>query len=226
MPRYFDDDLPFIAADKLKPMVKIWGGQSKMCKEECVAFIASGLKDPQKVRTVISRLEPWERNALAFVKLMGGVIPSATLKIGILISGLNPPRSYNDPDDFLKHLFRRGLILATGSYGPYSIDHGYGYSKLFYSDERLLAQVGQPEYLPLAILPAPVRGKVHFRHTSEVALDVMGMLQTIQNMGGLKLTQNGVTRINDEIKLRKAMHWDENGADIDGFLFPKPAQAW
>lgn len=225
MSRYFDDDLPYVRADKLKPMAKIWGGESKMRKEECIACITNGLKDPQKVQAAISRLEAWERNALAVVKLMGGVIPSPTLKIGILVSGLYPSRLSNYQDDILNSLFRRGLILVTGSYGPDSIDDSYGYSKLFYSDERLLAQVGQPEYLPLEIRPTPARGEIHFRRTSEVALDMMGMLQAIQNMGGLKLTQNGAVRINNEIKLRHAMRWSET-MGIDGFLFPKPAQAW
>ena len=226
MPCYFDDDLPYVSADKLKPMSKIWGGESKMRKEECIACIANGLKDPQKVQAAISRLEPWERNALALVKLMGGVIPSATLKIGILVSGLHPSGLSNDQDDIPNLLFRRGLILVTGSYSPDSISDSYGYNKLFYSDERLLAQVGQPEYLPLEIQPAPARGEIHYRRTPEVALDMMGMLQSIQNMGGLKLTKNGVVRINDEIKLRKAMRWSEKGIDMDGLLFPKPAQAW
>ena len=155
MPRYFDNDLPCVSADKLKPMAKIWGGESKMRKEECIACITSGLKDPQKVQVAISRLEPWERNALAFVKLMGGVIPSATLKIGIRISGLHPSGLSHYQDDIPNLLFRRGLILVTGFYSPDSIGDGYGYNKLFYSDERLLAQVGQPECLPLEIQPAP-----------------------------------------------------------------------
>jgi len=54
----------------------------------------------------------------------------------------------------------------------------------------------------------------------------VGMLQAIENVGGLKLTQNGTVRVNDEIKLRKALRWDEKSMDVDGFLFPNPAQAW
>ncbi len=227
MPRYFDNDLPRVNADKIKPMVKLWGGvPTKMSKYDCIDFIVASLKDPQKVREAIERLEPWERNALAIIKRMGGVIQNSTLKVGIFASGLHPRRTYGYREDFIDALFRRGLILATGSYSPDSISENYGSGGVLYTDERLLAQVGLPEYLPLEIQPTTASGEIHFRRPSAVALDVMGMLQAIENMGGLKLTQNGTVRVNDEVKLRKAMRWDEKGMEVDGFLFPNPVQAW
>ncbi len=226
MPRYFDDDLPRVNADKIKPMVKMWGGNYKMNKYDCIDFIVANLKDPLKVRAAIASLEPWERNALAIIKRMGGIIHNSTLKVGIFASGLHPRRTYSYREDFVDPLFRRGLILATGGYGPDSISENYGSGGILYSDERLLAQVGQPEYVPLEIQPIEPQGEIHFRRPSAVTLDVMGMLQAIENMGGLKLTQNGTVRVNDETKLRKAMRWDEKGMDVDGFLFPNPVQAW
>ena len=71
MPRYFDSDLPRVGADKLKPMAKIWGGDSKMRKDECIACTAAGLKDPKKVKAVVAGLQPWERNALAAYQAHG-----------------------------------------------------------------------------------------------------------------------------------------------------------
>lgn len=123
MPRYFDDDLPRVNADKIKPMVKMWGGESKMRKDECIACISAGLADPQKVESAIGRLEPWERNALSLIKRMGGIIQNSTLGVGLLASGLHPRRTYGFRDDFIDPLFRRGLILATGGYGPDSISN-------------------------------------------------------------------------------------------------------
>jgi hypothetical protein len=236
MPRHFDSDLPRIGADKLKPMTKMWGGNSKMIKDECIACIVAGLKHPQKVKAALASLQPWERNALALIKRMGGVIPYSALKIGILVSGLHPTRTYGYRDDFIEPLFRRGLLMGTGSYSPEYITEQYG-GGILYSDDRLLVHVGFPEYQPLDIQPArpATDGSVEgsrrgetllHRRPSSVALDLMSMLQAIENIGGLKLTQTGSVRVSDEAKLRKAMHWSEKGLDMDGFLFPDPAQAW
>ena len=56
MPRHFDSDLRRIGADKLKPMTKIWGGNSKMIKDECIACIVAGLKDSAK--SEVRRCQP------------------------------------------------------------------------------------------------------------------------------------------------------------------------
>ena len=226
MPRHFDSDLPRIGADKLKPMTKIWGGDSKMRKDECIACIVAGLKDPQKVKAAIASLHPWERNALALIKRMGGVIPYSALKIGILVSGLHPRRTFGYREDFIEPLFRRGLLMATGSYSPEYLTEQYG-GGILYSDERILAHVGFLEYQPLDIQSISLRGQtLLYRRPSSVALDLMGMLQAVENMNGLKLTQNGSVRVSDEAKLRKSLHWSEKGLEMDGFLFPDPAQAW
>jgi hypothetical protein len=226
MPRHFDSDLPRIGADKLKPMVKMWGGNSKMRKDECIACIVAGLKDPIKVQAAVASLQPWELNALALVKRMGGVIPYRALKIGILVSGIHPQRTYSYRDDLIDPLFRRGLLMATGAYSPEYITEQFG-GGILYSDDRLLAHVGFPEYQPLAIQPIPLHGEtLLYRRPSTVALDLVGMLQAIENLGGLKLTQAGEARANDEVKLRKSLHWSEKGLDMDGFPFPNPAQAW
>lgn len=226
MPRYFDGDLPRVGADKLKPMVKIWGGSYKMSKYACIDFIVAALKDPARVQAAVASLQPWERNALALIKRMGGVTQANTLKIGIFASGVHPPRAHNYRDDFVEALFRRGLILAMDTYSPEHIREEYGRGGMLYSDERILAQVGFPEFKAFDIQPMPAPGETHYRRPSAVTLDVVGMLQTIENMGGLKLTQNGTVRVNDEAKLRKALHWDEKGVDLDGFFFPRPAEAW
>jgi hypothetical protein len=227
MPPHFDRDLPRVGADKLKPMVKIWGGQSsKMIKDECIACIIAGLKNSQKVKSAVASLQPWERNALALIKRMGGVISYSALKTGILVSGLHPQRTYSYRDDFIEPLFRRGLLLATGAYSPDYLTEQYG-GGMLYSDERLLAHVGFPEYQPLDIQPTSYHGEsLLHRRPSAVALDLTGMLQAIENIGGLKLTQTGKVRVNDEAKLRKSLRWGVKGLEMDGFFFPDPAQAW
>lgn len=225
MPHFFDDDLPRIGASGIKQFAKTWGGNSKMRKDECIACISAGLKDPERVRAAIASLEPWERNALALIKRMGGTVHNTVLKTGLLASGLHPRRTFSHKEEFVEHLFRRGLLLAAGSYGPEHVTGGYGNTTL-YSDDRLLAHIGQPECLPLAIQPKQFPGEVHSRRPPTVALDIMGLLQAVDNIGGLKLTLNGSVRASDESKFSKAMHWGKDSLDVDGFLFPNPTQAW
>ena len=225
MPRYFDGTLSGINADKIKPMVKIWGGSYKMTKYDCIDFIVAALKDPTRVQAAVASLEPWERSALSILKRMGGVIQHSTLEIGIYASGLHPRRTNSYRDDFVAHLLRRGLILAINTYDFEYITNHYVGGTLF-SDERILAQVGFPEYQQIEIQPMSASSETLYRRSSAVSLDIMGMMHAIENMGGLKLTQNGTVRVNDEAKLRKAMHWAEKGIELDGFFFPNPVHAW
>ncbi len=228
MPRYFDDALPHVGSSELKPMVKAWGGDYKMRKEECIAYLRAALKDPQKVQATLAGLQPWERNALALIKRMGGIIHSDVLTLGVMASGKHPKRQVNRyRQDFTGNLFRHGLVFATNaSHSEYFGGSYYGHDGIAYCDDRILAQVGFPEYQIFDLKSESLSGEIHFRRLSAMTLDVMGMLQTFENMGGVKLTQNGTLRVNDEAKMRKALHWHEDGINIDGFLFPNPGQAW
>jgi len=119
MPRYFDDALPYVGSAELKLMVKAWGGDYKMRKDECVAYLRAALKDPQKMRAALASLQPWERNALALIKRMGGVIQSSALTIGVLALGEHPNRPMNRyRPDFTRDLFRHGLIMAIDAHHP------------------------------------------------------------------------------------------------------------
>ena len=108
MPRYFDDALPQIGSADLKPMVKAWGGDYKMRKEECIAYLRAAFKDPEKVRDTLAKLEPWERNILAIIGKVGGEIKTDDLKLFIQIYGLLPPRPMERyRKDFIREFFRR-----------------------------------------------------------------------------------------------------------------------
>jgi len=54
--------MPRVGADKLKPMIKIWGGSYKMSKYACIDFIVTALKDPARVQAAVASLQPWDRN--------------------------------------------------------------------------------------------------------------------------------------------------------------------
>ena len=227
MPHYFDAALPRVGSAELKPMVKAWGGDYKMRKDECIAYLSAALKNPQKVQATLASLQPWERNALALLKHMGGVMNSSALIIGVKTLGEYPKHPVNRyPQDFTRDLFRLGLVMALDTRNPeYFGDSYYGHYGIAYSDERILAQVGFPKYQLFDLKPESLSGETHFRRPAAVTLDVIGLLQTLENMGGLKLTQNGTLRSSDEIKIRKALNWREEGMDVDGFLFPNPLHA-
>jgi hypothetical protein len=227
MQRYFDADLERVGSENLKRMVRIWGGTTAMRKDECIACIRAGLANPEKVRAAIASLIPWERNALALIKRMGGVLGNQTLTVGLIASGFSlPSRNEYHRNNFADALLRKGLILATGNYSPDYISDSYSESML-YTDERLLAEVGLPEFLPFQIRPmAAPPIQTMYRSPSTVILDVMGILQAIEKIGGLTLTQAGDIRANDEKKINKAMRWDEEGIKIDNYFFPYPIQAW
>ena len=227
MPRYFDGDLLRINASELIPMARLWGGTSTMRKDDCIACIRHGLANPNRVQRVIASLEPWERNALALIKRMGGVIELHTLLVGIVASGIHPHRR-NDVyrEECVHSLVRKGLILAADSYSPGYVSNSYGSGSTLYTDERLLAHVGFPEFRPLDIHPMTTIPDTRYRLPSTVVLDIVGILQAIENMDGLRLTQAGQVRTADEKKVQRAMHWGEKGMEVDGLYFPNPIGAW
>jgi hypothetical protein len=227
MPLHFDGDLPRITADKLKPMARLWGGASTMPKAACISCIQHGLANPDKVQGVVAGLEPWERNALALIKRMGGTLEFQALTVGIVASGICPPhRDSAYRDEFVHKLFRKGLVLAANSYSPDYISDSYGGGSALYTDERLLAHVGFPEFRTLDVRPVATGSDTRYRLPSTVVLDIVGMLQAIEDIGGLQLTQAGTVRASDQNKVRKAMRWGEKGLEIDGFFFPDPVAAW
>ena len=55
--RSFDGHLASVNASELKSMVRIWGGDTKMRKAECIEYIRQGLRDPERVRAAIAGLK-------------------------------------------------------------------------------------------------------------------------------------------------------------------------
>ena len=59
-----------------------------------------------------------------------------------------------------------------------------------------------------------------------MALDLIGILQAVANLGGIQLTKDGRPRANELRKLAKAMGWKDDTVNVDGFAFPNPSAAW
>lgn len=224
----FDPFLHLVNADKLKPMVRMWGGQSKMRKDECIAWIRNGLSDPASVRAALQNLVLWEQNALAILKVFGNQMSGDVLNVALRATGVEIPYRINDSrwgrkDALIDALFRRGLILSGDSSPGYFYSYG---SKIIFTDARLTEQAPPLMVLPFDIAPISPTQNLIYRRPPTVILDVIGVLQAISDMGGLRLTKKGDLRVAEVKKLRKAMKWAEKGISIDGIFFPDPAMAW
>jgi hypothetical protein len=229
-PRLFDRFLPSFRQDELRMMARMWGFRSQLSRDEYVQAILSSLNDPIKVTQAIEALEPYERMALAIVKRMGGEVEAGVLTVGLYASGISfPPRYRNvigSEETFLiDSLIRRGLVLSTYINYPRYVSSSFGLNTLF-SDDRLLAQVGKPQVVPLDLKPAGSPAHAIFRRPQKVMLEVLGILQALESLGGLGLTRNGAPRIADERKLKRILHWEDGPVRIDGILINDPMHAW
>jgi hypothetical protein len=223
--RRFDADLSRVGAAELKSMARMWGGGSQTRKDQCVTLIRQGLADPDKVRAAVATLLPWEANALALLQAAGGVLDGGALCVALRATGANLPgtRSPHSDDraNVLPVLIRRGLALSASDYSP-TYMHDYGRANV-YSDERLLAAAGAPEITPFKIKPVASPDGTIQRRPQSVALDLIGLLQAVENQGGIGLTQNGAPRVNDMRRVAKAVGWAEDATKIDGLSFPNLA---
>jgi hypothetical protein len=222
-PLRFDPFLPNVRSDELKSMVRMWGGGSQTRKDDCIAIIRQGLADPAKARAAVATLAPWEANALALVKAAGGALDGGALCVAMRASGANLPGGRlaraDDRIALLMPLIKRGLVLTEYSGNPAYISD-YGSNNVF-TDERLLAAAGPLMVMPFALKPiaSPPDGTLS-RRPQAVALDLIGLLQAVENQGGIGLTQNGPPRVNDLRKIGKAMSWSEEATLVDGLPFP------
>lgn len=228
MQHRFDPYLEQINSGELKMMVRLWGGRSQMRKDECIATIRQGLSDPERVRIALSNLKPFERTALGVIKALGGSVEAGALAVALQASGVPLPQSryyHNQDTSLINTLAQRGLIRGESSY---SLSHSYsplGPVKVF-SDDRLLVLVGPPEIEPFQISPVASPPSSTYRRPPAVILDIIGILQAIDHLGGLGLTQVGAVRVNDARRLIRTMGWTEKGFEVEGMPFPSPVQAF
>ncbi len=211
--------------EPLKKAARLWGGDAKLRKAECIALLSQGLANPQKVREVVAALEPHERTALAIAKQMGGVIGIESLGLGLRASGVSiPPSRHHDQfKDIVRPLVEKGLFLCNSSWGLFSLD-GYGVDEIF-SDYRLLDAVEKLECEPLSLVPTQNPSALTVRQGAVVSLELIGILQAIENLARLGLTKSGEVRVNDLRKLTKALKWQNEKIAIDGLEFPQPTLA-
>lgn len=223
----FDMLLEQMRSNDLKSMLRMWGGRTQTRKDDMLAFIRAGLADPERVRDAIAGLKPVEREALALMKWMNGAIDARALITGLRAMGVELPksRSWQDQSDrqLLRELIARGLLLSGYEPDPaYIVEYS---SNMLFSDERLLAEIGPPEPVPLSIQPVAEPASTLYRRPPTVVMDILGLLQAIAKLGSLQLTKSGSVRVGELRKLARALKWDEGSILVDGLPFPNPVSS-
>lgn len=225
----FDSYLPHANTDELKAMAKLWGGRGNERKFDSIEIIRSGLSDPKLVRAALAQLKPFEHAALALLSWVGGMAPASALVNGLRASGVELPKSRgwssHGVSELIHPLIRRGLLLTTDARNPASFYDSFGYAPGVFTDERLLAQAGPLTPVPLAIAPAPEPQSSLYRRPATVVLEIIGVLQAIEKLGGLAMTKAGAVRVADIRKLAKALGWKVEAIEIDGQAFPNAVAA-
>jgi hypothetical protein len=223
----FDNYLSYANSDELKAMAKLWGGRGNERKFDSIEIIRSGLGDPKLVRAALAQLKPFERAALALLGWVGGMAPASALVIGLRASGVELPKSRGwssyGVSELIQPLIRRGLLLTNDARNPASFYDSYGYGPGVFADERLLAQIGPLTPVPLALAPAPEPQASLYRRPPTVVLEIIGVLQAVEKIGGLGMTKAGAVRVGDTRKLAKALGWKVEAIELDGLPFPNPA---
>ncbi|MBR8831592.1 MAG: hypothetical protein N5P05_003078 [Chroococcopsis gigantea SAG 12.99] len=213
------------SSEELKKAASIWGGHEKLVKAQCIRLINEGLANPEKVREVVNSLEPYERNALFLAKMSGGTIKVSTLGLGIIATGVALPRS-NDTDQIKNiaySLIAKCLFLPSNDRRFFSatVDE----KTALFSDYRLLDSVDSLVFQPLNLTPVHESVTSTFRQPAVVSLELIGILQSIDNLGGLKMTRTGDLRVNDVKKLARLIKWGDSKNNFDGWEFPSPILA-
>jgi hypothetical protein len=225
---HFDTYLDMINAPEVKAMARLWGGRSNISKGEAAKIVVDGLKDPYKVKAAVEALPTWERNALAILRYMGGTTNYEILGLGLIAAGGDLPTNARkmplDAKELVSRLFKRGLVLSNYQYNPaYFTEYS---SNIIWSDLRLLQVSGYVNVAPLTLPTIGTPEHTSFRRPAVVALDLLGVLQAVDQIGGLLLTKTGLIRATEIKKLRKTLRWPETGITLDGFAMPDPTEAW
>lgn len=226
--RSFDRILGRVDVDTLKRIVRLFGGKSTWRKDECIAFLTTAYKDPNRIASVVKLLGEHEYNMLAFTKWMGGEIDSNLLKIALYASGTRIPGArygYLDPfDDALQKFVRSGLIFNRIDYGsPATLRSYHSTADYLYSDDRVLAHIGEPRVSPAALAFIPEPPAVRSRAPHLITMQVISTLNQIEALHGLKLTKSGEVHVADLRKISKALDYPDGNFTEGGFVLPNAA---
>ncbi len=218
-PQYLDGYLSRLDAESLKYIARTFGGNITWRKSRCLEYIQESLKIPERIEQALQRLQPIERNLMAFLKVLGGSANLEILQTALYASGMNIPFKQHDFYDpfhtLLNRIMKHGLMFNMNPYGMNIISSSYNQNDVLLSDYRILDLIAPPEIVPLDIQPVEVQAQTYQRAPNLVAMQTVGILQAIEVLHGLKPTKNGDIRVSDLRKLAKQLGWND-GALQDG----------
>ena len=209
-----------INSDKLKKMAVAWGGDYKLRKEQCIAFMLAALRSPEHIRRTLAACTPFERAMLAVFKSGTTLQDSVAVTLCAAMLAVDVPKrryaSRFNPREWLLSLFEKGLVFSI--YGNYD----YAYNSLmpgataFVVDPRLSAEVrplNVGDMRRLDVQPAPRPAATLMRRPQSVSLSHGAFLRTLQGIGALKINKTGERRLAAAslTKLGKAL--DKQGWD-------------
>ncbi len=218
-------------------LARFFGGKFPH-KDDAIAYIKAALNNPELVRATLSRCEPNELLALQLLKHFDGAVSAGGLTIAVCTLGASLPRGSTRYSDNLPYLFeainRHRLFTQNRSSDwlrrtDWQVEwRTYYRASVVYTDARILAQIQPPQFAAFDIAPlenAPSAGIA--RRPQNTTFHVLGLLNAIQKMNGLRLnkTQGQVIRAADLAKLATLLKWDKND-ELDGRPFPYPTEAF
>ncbi len=225
----FDPQLIRLSMPILQDLAQAWGMaivKNKTTREQCISCIVKGLKDPQQVRSRLEQLAPDQHFALQLAKQGQGAVSTNKLIMMLKLLEIDLPDLTSTPMDGITGFAQ--TLVKTGLFIPYSVPtqylYGFDFSNLV-TDERVLAQVDSPPFRPLSLRSTPAPAASSYRRPASITLSILGVMQAITDLGGIKITKAGEPQVNSVRKLGKTQQWDEAGTLIDGFWFPRPAIA-
>jgi len=210
---------------ELRNLSKTWGGSGTWRKTGCIKYILDSLAQPERIRERLSILPEMDIAALWILREQGGVMRAGDLEWILRCYGYNPSGGttlgYNRCV-YVPQLIQNGLLLWDQEDYFFSLNsRSISSHTLVWIDGRITDELmGPPTIVPLNAHPlqAPADAAV-YRRPSHVLMDCLAITRALQQMQGLRLTQQGTVRVADVRQFAKLLGW-EKGATYAGFTFP------
>lgn len=195
----------------LKQICAYWGYPDARRKPECMDYLHSAFDNVEKIRAMLGRMEPDERNALGLLNWFGGSAQLGALTTGVRATG-TAPKTAERSNEYLQNdlgsrLMKRGLALPVAN--------PYGSSLTYLPDHievcaspTVLSEAPRPVFAPLPVAVAPPPPSASARRAQAVVLDILGVLGAVRDIGGVNLTSAGRIRVNEIRRISKRLGWD------------------
>ena len=209
----------------LQRLARLMGADVSQSNRELLNWVSSALADPNRVHLLVSALPAPERNVLSLLNWLGGRMEARVLRavvLGANVEVANQGRSGDPVEKLIKRLLRSALVVNLSDImltRMFQYSHR-AVSNLITSDERILAQVDLPKFQPPALEafdPQRVAAQVQTRAPRLLTMQLVGLLQGVDRLNGLHLTQSGSPRVVEMRKLAKLVDWP-GGSLEDGSL--------